>query len=295
MAAYFYYDDNTAERKGPFNETQLKILAGNGSVRRDTVLETENGHRGTAGQLNWLEFGLTLDDAKREEQGQNPVQQRAIIAITVAFLVLAVIGSGAGVVWHLVSRSAAKTAVRNVMEDLLTVQKRHGNDEERRALLAINVRSCPKDFQNAFEAFRSAALKLNDSTERVSGWNKRDRYDTFRRITERYESEFAVRAVIGEWESIEMKIERLRLSPPAHTAREKKKALNEFITQFEEMETALRRIDIGSCPQEFRTAFEEYTSSVFIELAEPCALGKLHRIAEKYGYDLIKEGFNGVF
>ncbi|GHT44824.1 hypothetical protein FACS189454_03220 [Planctomycetales bacterium] len=51
----FYYYDTTG-RKGPFNRTQLQIQVNNRKVIKDTPVETDEGQRGLAGQLNWLVF-----------------------------------------------------------------------------------------------------------------------------------------------------------------------------------------------------------------------------------------------
>jgi hypothetical protein len=43
MANWFYYDNNTAEKRGPFNPQELKNLAANGTISLETVIESDNG------------------------------------------------------------------------------------------------------------------------------------------------------------------------------------------------------------------------------------------------------------
>jgi TPR repeat protein len=43
MTNWFYYDNNTAEKRGPFNAQVLKNLAANGTIQLNTIIENENG------------------------------------------------------------------------------------------------------------------------------------------------------------------------------------------------------------------------------------------------------------
>lgn len=53
MQNFYYYDDNGVKR-GPVNELQLKSLISANTVTPRTILETENGRQGLAGQINGL-------------------------------------------------------------------------------------------------------------------------------------------------------------------------------------------------------------------------------------------------
>jgi len=53
MANYFYTDAN-GTKQGPYNEQQLQSLAAQGQITQTTPLETDMGHRGTAGQIPGL-------------------------------------------------------------------------------------------------------------------------------------------------------------------------------------------------------------------------------------------------
>lgn len=55
MANWFYYDSN-ANKLGPINNAQLKILAANGTIRPDTIVEMEDGKSGRAGKIKGLTF-----------------------------------------------------------------------------------------------------------------------------------------------------------------------------------------------------------------------------------------------
>ena len=52
---YFYFDEN-GNRNGPVNEQQLKELATQGTINPSTPMETDTGHKGTAGQVPGLNF-----------------------------------------------------------------------------------------------------------------------------------------------------------------------------------------------------------------------------------------------
>ncbi|MDR3232511.1 MAG: DUF4339 domain-containing protein [Planctomycetaceae bacterium] len=54
MANWYYYDNNTAEKKGPLTDRQLKVLAGNRTILRDTTIETENGKQVLAREISGL-------------------------------------------------------------------------------------------------------------------------------------------------------------------------------------------------------------------------------------------------
>lgn len=53
MRNFYYYDDSGVKR-GPVNELQLKSLISANTVTPRTILETENGQQGLAGQINGL-------------------------------------------------------------------------------------------------------------------------------------------------------------------------------------------------------------------------------------------------
>ncbi|MDO5582102.1 MAG: GYF domain-containing protein [Planctomycetia bacterium] len=53
MANWFYYDKN-GQKKGPVSDSQLKYLVQQGTITADTQMESEWGHKGTAGQIPGL-------------------------------------------------------------------------------------------------------------------------------------------------------------------------------------------------------------------------------------------------
>ena len=53
MANFFYFDQ-TGQRQGPLNESQVKQLAMQGIIRPSTSIETDTGRKGTAGQIPGL-------------------------------------------------------------------------------------------------------------------------------------------------------------------------------------------------------------------------------------------------
>lgn len=55
MANFFYFDAN-GQKQGAFSEQQLQALAAQGVIMPNTPLETEGGHKGTAGQIPGLVF-----------------------------------------------------------------------------------------------------------------------------------------------------------------------------------------------------------------------------------------------
>jgi uncharacterized membrane protein YhaH (DUF805 family) len=50
----FFYFDQANQKQGPVNEQQLKELAAQGVIGPNTPLETDTGHKGTAGQIPGL-------------------------------------------------------------------------------------------------------------------------------------------------------------------------------------------------------------------------------------------------
>ena len=50
----FFFTDATGKKQGPLNALQLKALAERGIITPTTLLETDTGHKGTAGQLRGL-------------------------------------------------------------------------------------------------------------------------------------------------------------------------------------------------------------------------------------------------
>jgi len=55
MPNYFYIDAN-GQKHGLVNDQQLQALAAQGVITPNTPLETEGGHKGTAGQIPGLQF-----------------------------------------------------------------------------------------------------------------------------------------------------------------------------------------------------------------------------------------------
>ncbi|GHT41142.1 hypothetical protein FACS189443_2510 [Planctomycetales bacterium] len=97
---YFYYDSQTAERKGPYNQQELKSLAKKGMIKRDTILETPNGETVAAGSIT----GLWGDDfwhkhknsllewlLKRIPIQKIPVRKIAVCAVLALFAVFAAV------------------------------------------------------------------------------------------------------------------------------------------------------------------------------------------------------------
>jgi len=50
----FFYTDANGQKQGPVNDQQLKALAAQGIITPSTPMETDSGHKGTAGQLPGL-------------------------------------------------------------------------------------------------------------------------------------------------------------------------------------------------------------------------------------------------
>ena len=50
---FFYFNQNN-QKLGPVSEAQLKELAAQGAISPDTPMETDDGHKGTAGQIPGL-------------------------------------------------------------------------------------------------------------------------------------------------------------------------------------------------------------------------------------------------
>jgi len=59
MANFFYFDAN-GNKNGPHNEQQLQTLAAQGIITPSTPLETDGGHKGTAGQVPGLKFNAAV-------------------------------------------------------------------------------------------------------------------------------------------------------------------------------------------------------------------------------------------
>ncbi len=55
MPNYFYIDAN-GQKQGPIDDQQLQMLAAQGMITPETVLETDTGHKGLAGQVLGLKF-----------------------------------------------------------------------------------------------------------------------------------------------------------------------------------------------------------------------------------------------
>jgi hypothetical protein len=55
--ANFFYIGADGNKQGPYNDQQLKALATQGVISPNTHLETDDGHKGLAGQINGLFAG----------------------------------------------------------------------------------------------------------------------------------------------------------------------------------------------------------------------------------------------
>ncbi|GHT44821.1 hypothetical protein FACS189454_03210 [Planctomycetales bacterium] len=92
---YFYYDSQTAERKGPYNQQELKSLAKKGTIKRDTILETPNGETVAAGSIT----GLWGDDFWHKHKNsllewllkRIPIRKIAVCTVLVLFAVFAAV------------------------------------------------------------------------------------------------------------------------------------------------------------------------------------------------------------
>ena len=58
MANSFFYTDADGNRQGPLTPEQLQTLATNGIITPETLLKTDTGHQGKAGQIPGLQFGI---------------------------------------------------------------------------------------------------------------------------------------------------------------------------------------------------------------------------------------------
>jgi hypothetical protein len=56
---FYYYDNDTAEKKGLFNLLQIKDLAAKGTIKKDTIVETEEGKQGKAEKISSISFSAT--------------------------------------------------------------------------------------------------------------------------------------------------------------------------------------------------------------------------------------------
>ena len=54
--AHFFYFDQLNQKRGPYNEQQLRELAAQGAIGPNTPMETDAGHKGLAGQIPGLKF-----------------------------------------------------------------------------------------------------------------------------------------------------------------------------------------------------------------------------------------------
>jgi hypothetical protein len=61
----FYYDQ-TNQKQGPVSEQQLKALAAQGAIGPSTPMETDTGHKGTAGQIPGLNFNAAATSQPRQ-------------------------------------------------------------------------------------------------------------------------------------------------------------------------------------------------------------------------------------
>ena len=63
----FFYTDANGLKQGPISEQRLKELAMSGIIAPNTPLETDSGHKGTAGQLPGLEFNTAARPTSQTE------------------------------------------------------------------------------------------------------------------------------------------------------------------------------------------------------------------------------------
>ena len=80
MPNYFYIDTN-GQKQGLVNDEQLKELAAQGVINANTLLETESGRKGTAGQIPGLKFDTTPPPSAQTaqaSQNRTRTQQNAV-------------------------------------------------------------------------------------------------------------------------------------------------------------------------------------------------------------------------
>ena len=89
----FFYFDQVNQKCGPVNDQQLQALVEQGVIGKNTLLETEGGHKGLACQIP----GLTFSKQGFSKQGiilssdSEPLNRQT-------YILLAIVGGWAG--WH---------------------------------------------------------------------------------------------------------------------------------------------------------------------------------------------------
>ena len=80
MPNYFFIDAS-GQRQGPVNDLQLQTLAAQGIITPNTPLETDGGHKGTAGQIPGLSFGSAAHGVPhRTHSQQSAAMQMGVLA-----------------------------------------------------------------------------------------------------------------------------------------------------------------------------------------------------------------------
>jgi len=88
MPNYIFTDENG--QKQTVNDHQLRVLAARGTIRPETPLETDSGHKGTAGQISGLEFN-TADISPQPSTTPNTQvtkREKSVFAGLIIFSVL---------------------------------------------------------------------------------------------------------------------------------------------------------------------------------------------------------------
>ena len=67
--ANFYFTDADGNRQGPLTPEQIQALADRGTITPDTLLESEAGHTGKAGQIRGLKFDTTKPPPSTDNSG----------------------------------------------------------------------------------------------------------------------------------------------------------------------------------------------------------------------------------
>ena len=74
MSKFFIINPN-GRKQGPITEERLQELAAQGIIEPNTPLETDNGHKGTAGQIP----GLTFNNTQKRNHSRKDVFSCGVI------------------------------------------------------------------------------------------------------------------------------------------------------------------------------------------------------------------------
>lgn len=100
MTKFFYYDNN-GQKQGPIDDTQLKLLAEQGTITPQTPLETEGGHKGKAGQISGL---FTIAPSPFTQPVQSATSEKKIFCTncgnSISELAVACMSCGAAPIGH---------------------------------------------------------------------------------------------------------------------------------------------------------------------------------------------------